>query len=116
MTQPASKPSNSASTPAAKLPRYTRDFKLAAVRMVVNEGHAPKSVARTLQVSYPSVKNWVQQFGGGLGTGDGTQPSANPNSSDTAAELQRLRSENRQLKEDLEFLKKATRFFARNSI
>jgi transposase len=41
---------------------YTKEFKLGAVKLVVDEGVAPAKVGRDLGVSYYTVKNWVNAF------------------------------------------------------
>ena len=40
--------------------RYDREFKLGAVKLVIEQGKNPKEVAEALGVSEPSVRQWVQ--------------------------------------------------------
>ena len=82
--------------------RYSREFKLEAVKLVTEQGYPKAEVARRLGVTGKTISDWVSQFA------DETSP-------ETAApsdELKRLREENRQLRMEREILKKATAFFA----
>jgi transposase len=86
--------------------KYTREFKLSAVRLVNEQGYSVVDAAKSLGVDPSSVRYWVEKFGTTPGlapTGDGA----------LAAEIQRLRKENAQLTIEREILKKAAVFFAR---
>ena len=89
--------------------QFTRDFKLAAVKKVAEQGLSPTAVARDLKIRDTSIHAWRKAF-----ERDGTlTPPQQP--TDTEAELRRLREENRQLKMERDVLKKATAFFAGES-
>ena len=66
---------------------------------------AAVAVARQLGVARESVRRWVAQ----AEIDDGARPGT---TSEESAEIKRLRSENRRLREDNEILKAATVFFA----
>ncbi len=55
------------------------------------------------------MREWVKQAERDAGTGDGGLTS------DERSELAQLRRENRRLKEDVEILKRATAFFAKET-
>ena len=42
--------------------RYDREFKLGAVKLVVEEGRRPADVAESLGASEPSIRQWVQAY------------------------------------------------------
>ena len=95
--------------------RFTPEFKMEAVRLVESSGRPVAQVARELGVARQQLSKWVDQAQSRKGKpatdvfpGNGNRPS-------DEAELQRLRRENAQLKEDNEILKKATAFFAKHS-
>lgn len=89
---------------------FSREYKLAAVKKVVERGLSYCQVARDLGIGDNLIHNWRKAF-----EADGTL-SANAQDSPTAdAELKRLREEIRQLKLEREILKKATAFFAKES-
>ena len=88
--------------------RYTREFKLSAVKLVNEQGYSPVEAARSLGVDPASVRGWVEKLsssedGGVVPSGEGA----------LKAELRRLRKENARLLMEREILKKAAAFFAR---
>jgi transposase-like protein len=89
---------------------FSREFKLAAVKKVVEKGLAVTEVARDLGIRDTLIHNWKRAF-----EADGTFHNEVVASSSVDAELKRLREENRQLKMERDILKKATAFFAKES-
>jgi transposase-like protein len=87
---------------------FTREFKLAAVKKVVEKGLTFTEVAQELGIRDTLIHNWRRAF-----EADGTLQKEVLNSPSMDAELQRLREENRQLKTERDILKKATAFFAK---
>ena len=86
--------------------KFTREFKVSAVKLVQEQGYSPAEAARGLGVDPNSVRDWVTKLGGAAGiapTGEGA----------LAAELRRLRKENAPLRMEREILKKAATFFAK---
>jgi transposase len=90
--------------------RYTREFKLSAVKLVNEQGYSVPQAARSLGVDAANVRNWVERSssksvedGGVLPSGEGA----------LKAELRRLRKENARLLMEREILKKAAAFFAK---
>ena len=86
--------------------KYTREFKVSAVRLVDEQGYSVAEAARSLGVDAASVRGWVRKFG----------PEAGPTPSGDGAlraELRRLREENARLLVERDILKKAAAFFAR---
>jgi transposase len=86
--------------------RHTREFKVAAVRLVNEQGYSPHETAKRLGVDPASVRDWVKKFSAEPGlapTGEGA----------VAAELRRLRAENARLTMERDILKKAAAFFAK---
>jgi len=92
--------------------RYEKTFKLQAARLVVDHGYTYREAGERLGVSSWSVRSWVKQF-----RASGELPAAE---SDSAApvgeELKTLRDENRKLRLENEILKKATAYFAKDSL
>ena len=84
---------------------FTREFKLAAVKKVVEQGMTSAEVARELDIRDTQIHRWRKDF-----FADGTLQAGADSSAE--AELKRLREENRQLKMERDILKKATAFFA----
>jgi transposase len=89
--------------------RYTREFKLEAVRLA-SIGDRPKAqIARELGIRVNQLRNWRLEFEQEERTG---VPKRTPVIDD---DLGRLRRENAKLKEENELLKKAAIYFARES-
>ena len=86
--------------------KFTREFKLSAVKLVNEQGYSVPEAARSLGVSAENVRNWVEKFSAQAGlapSGEGA----------VQAELRRLRKENARLLMEREILKKAAAFFAK---
>lgn len=86
--------------------RFTREFKLSAVKLVNEQGYSPREAAKSLGVDPNSVRDWVQK----LAAEAGLAPSGE---AALKAELRRLRQENARLLTEREILKKAAAFFAK---
>ena len=89
---------------------FSRDYKLAAVKKVIEHGLSYCEVARDLGIRDTMIHNWRKAF-----EADGTLQAEVDSNPSVEAELKRLREENRQLKMERDILKKATAFFAKES-
>ena len=90
--------------------RYTLEFKLEAVRLV-DGGQAVPVTAKILGVPVQTHGNWVRLSEKGLLKGAGDKPV-----SAEQIELARLRAELARVKMARDILKKATAYFARESL
>lgn len=91
-------------------PSYEDSYKLEVAKMVVDQGLTKTQVCRDLSISDSAVTRWVKQYRSEL---NGQSGIGNP----LTPEQQRIRAleiENRQLKEDISLLKKASAFFAKH--
>ncbi|HEX2988036.1 MAG TPA: IS3 family transposase [Chloroflexota bacterium] len=82
--------------------KFTREFKISAVKLVNEQGYTISEAAKSLGVDDNSVRYWIKQLASEPGlapTGDGA----------LAAEIQRLRKENARLLLERENLKKSGR-------
>jgi transposase len=89
--------------------KFTREFKVSAVKLVNEQGYSIPEAVRSLGVDPNCVRGWVDKFSAEEGltpSGDGA----------LAAELRRLRKENARLLMERDILKKAAAFFARKQI
>ena len=89
---------------------YSRDYKLAAVKKVIEQGLSFAEVARDLGIRDTLIHSWKKTF-----QADGTLHNEVIQSTSVDAELKRLRQENRQLKMERDILKKATAFFVKEN-
>jgi transposase len=87
---------------------FTAEFKVEAVRLVLDEGKTVGQVARELDLTETALRTWVERARADRGPG---KPGAL--TTVEREELARLRKENRQLQMERDFLKKAAAFFAK---
>jgi transposase-like protein len=90
--------------------RYTLEFKLEAVRLVKG-GQEASVTARILGVPKQTLSNWVRLADKGELQGAGERPV-----SAEQMELARLRAELARVKMERDILKKATAYFAKDSL
>jgi len=93
-----------------KRPRYTAEFKAEAVRLYREGGKSLAEAARDIGVAATSLAKWTRQTD--IDAGQGPKGAL---TTEEREELVRLRRENRQVKQERDFLKKATAFFAREN-
>ena len=95
-----------------KIPKqeYTAEFKELAVKRV-KAGQTAGAVAKDLGLSEQPLRNWVKAADAGKLNGAGGKVVT-----PEQMELSRLRAENIRLKRECEILKKATAYFARETL
>ena len=89
---------------------YSKDFKNKACELVVKDNIAVSVVAEKFGINNVMLHRWVseyREFGEEAFVGKGHQKPAD-------AELRKLRKENARLKQEVEILKKAAAYFAKN--
>ena len=87
---------------------YTREFKLAAVKLITEQNYSVAEAARRLGLSVNLLHLWkktLQASGEQAFSGQGVLPPLEE-------ENRRLRAENKRLQMERDILKKATAFFA----
>lgn len=87
--------------------QYTAEYREEAVRLVLDSGRPIAAVARELGVHEGTLGNWVNRY---RREHAGDEPALEINE---RARLRELEKENRDLRMEVEFLKKAAAFFAR---
>jgi transposase len=85
--------------------RYTDEFKRDAVALYRSSGRPIKEVARELGISDTSLGSWVREW-------EKNAPSAEV---ETAKEEARLRKRIRELEEEIEILKRFTKYWVKDS-
>ena len=89
--------------------RYDKEFKLEAVRLVLEGGYSQRQAAESLGVNISTLKIWIDRLRHEF-------PQA-PRKGGASAEstIKRLEAENARLRMERDILKKATTFFAKES-
>ena len=92
--------------------RFSREFKLEAVKLVRERGVAVAQAARDLDVHENVLRKWVREFAADPQhsfPGQGQMKSEQ-------LEIERLRREGQKLKAERDILKKAAAYFAREAL
>lgn len=89
--------------------RYTPEFKDEAVRQVLERGHAVTDVAARVGVSAHSLYKWIRAVK------PDKSSQQNAELVEAKAEIIKLRAQLRRAEEERDIVKKAARYFARES-
>jgi len=84
---------------------FTPEFRARTVELIESSGRSIPDICRELDLTASAVRRWVEQAEVDRGRKDGV-------TSPERKERERLRRENRILREEREILKKAAAFFA----
>jgi transposase len=87
---------------------YNDEFKIAAAKLVTEQGYSARKAALSLGADQASIRIWVRKFAPAS-----QAPATDASTEDLRREVQRLRDENRRLIMGREILKKAAAFFAK---
>ena len=86
--------------------KFTREYRDEAVQMVVESSRPIAEVARDLGINESTLGNWVTKY-------RNEHPASEDLNIPDRARLKELEKENRELRLEREFLKKAAAFFAK---
>lgn len=89
--------------------KYTKKFKVEAVKLVKEQGYTQAEAARNLGIEAKNLSRWIKELSQQNGLPVKVKLTAEQE------ELERLRKENKRLKMEREILKKAAAFFANES-
>lgn len=89
-----------------KYRKFTAEYREEAVRMVLDSSRPIAAVARDLGINEGTLGNWVSKY-------RAEHPVSEELSIDERARLKELERENRELRMERDFLKKAAAFFAK---
>lgn len=91
--------------------RFTREFKVEAVKLVRDRGVSVAQASRDLDVHENVLRKWVKEFGSDPAQAFPGHGQMKPEQ----LEIERLRREVNKLKAERDILKKAAAFFAREA-
>jgi len=89
--------------------RFTKEFKIQAVRQAEETNDSVRQVARVLGIKPSQIYKWRKEMKKELSESGGSKEDK----SITDSETQRLRKENERLRAEIDILKKAAAYFAR---
>ena len=90
---------------------YSKEFKLDAIALVVEQGYTQAEAARNLGINANMLGRWIKE----AENDDGHAFRGNGKLTPEQDEIRKLREENKRLKMEREILKKATVFFAKET-
>ena len=93
--------------------KYTKEFRLEAVKLVTEEGLSVHETSKRLSIANSTLTHWVKAYNGGKLTeigGDRRELS------DKEMEMARLKRELAEVKMERDILKKAAAYFAKGSL
>ena len=102
--------------------KYTREFRDSSVQLVVNSEESIAKIAKDLDVNKKTLYNWVREYKKANNIpitprGYFTAGNGKSNNKETIEEeAKRLRAENKLLKQERDILKKATAYFAKETL
>jgi transposase len=94
-----------------KRSKYSKEFKLDAVNLVLEQGYTRQAAADSLGICPSVLGRWVKEYR----KDDEHAFRGNGSLTPEQLELRHLREENRQLKMEKDILKKAAVFFAKET-
>ena len=93
--------------------RFSKEFKIGAVKLVTEQGYSSAETARRLEVDRKSIQEWLAKYAPGFDARTANQDLPD-DPQVLQQELRRLRKENEQLRTERDILKKAAAYFARD--
>ena len=91
---------------------FSREFKIEAVKLVTEQGHGVSQAAESLGIGANLLRKWREKF---AEQGQEAFPGKGKLTA-TDEEMRKLREECRRLRMERDILKKATAFFAKESM
>lgn len=92
--------------------KYTKEFKLDAISLVVDQGYSVSEAARSLEINANMLRRWMKEY---QADDDGQAFRGNGKLTPEQEEIRRLKLENKQLRLEKQILKEATVFFAKET-
>ena len=92
--------------------QYTKEFKLDAISLVMDQGHTTSEVSRNLEITPNMLRRWIREY-----QADDADQSFRGNGKLTPEqeEIRQLKAQIKQLKLEKQILKEATVFFAKET-
>ena len=95
--------------------KYSQEFRDSTVQLILNNSESVVKVSNDLDINTKTLYHWVRMY-----KKEHNIPNLNATSSTThesaEEELKRLRRENKILKQERDILKKATAYFAKETL
>ena len=93
--------------------RFSKEFKVGAIKLITEQGYSVSEAARRLEVDRKCLHDWLGKYAPGFDARDATKDLPD-DAKALQQELRRLRRENDQLRMERDILKKAAAYFAKD--
>ena len=94
--------------------QYSKEFRESTVQLVLNSDEPIKNIAKDLDINYHTLYDWLKSHK--RKEHEKKNPKSTKNKESLEEELKRLRRENLILREERDILKKATAYFAKETL
>jgi len=95
-----------------KRKQYSKEFKLDAVSLVLEQGYSRTEAAKSLSISAPMLSRWIKEY---QADEDDQAFRGNGKLTPEQEEIRRLKAQVKQLELEKRILKEATVFFAKET-
>lgn len=92
---------------------YDRQFKIAAVKLVLEDNMSVSGVAKELSIHYNSLYRWISEY---EEYGESAFPGHGSALYNSQYEIKKLKRENEELRSELELLKKYRAFLKQKNV
>jgi len=99
--------------------KYTKEFRDETVQLILNSDKSAMQIAKDLGINDKTIYNWIKLYKNEHNINTPINETKNQKKSsqdDLLTELKQLRSENKILKQERDILKKATAYFAKETL
>lgn len=98
--------------------KYTQEFKDSTVQLALNSEESVLKIGTDLDVNPKTIYNWIKIYKhkNNIFTDDRFKTPKSPIKNSESEELKRLRAENKLLRQERDILKKATAYFAKETL
>jgi len=98
--------------------KYTKEFRDSTVQLVVNSDSSVAQIARDLDIHPKTLHNWMRIYRqeNNLPTDNKQSLKRSINTDFTNDEIKKLKAENKLLMQERDILKKATAYFAKETL
>ena len=99
--------------------KYTKEFRGETVKLILNSDKSALQIAKDLGVNDKTIYNWIKVYKKEhniIVPINETKSNSKSSYDEMAIELRKLRAENKLLKQERDILKKATAYFAKETL
>jgi len=96
--------------------KYSQEFRDESVELAINSEKSTIQIALDLGINEKTLYNWIRVYKQKRNIAIDTRSTSKAPKDDMNEELKRLRAENKLLKQERDILKKATAYFAKETL